>query len=40
MADKFDRCLRFEKHKNYSYVTEETTAWLIRGCLRATPVVW
>jgi DNA repair exonuclease SbcCD ATPase subunit len=26
MADKFDRCLRFEKHKNYSYVTEETTA--------------
>jgi DNA repair exonuclease SbcCD ATPase subunit len=24
MADKFDRCLRFEKHKNYSYVTEET----------------
>ena len=26
MADKFDRCLRFEKHKNFSYVTEETTA--------------
>jgi DNA repair exonuclease SbcCD ATPase subunit len=25
MADKFDRCLRFEKHKNYSYVTEEST---------------
>jgi DNA repair exonuclease SbcCD ATPase subunit len=24
MADKFDRCLRFEKHKNFSYVTEET----------------
>jgi DNA repair exonuclease SbcCD ATPase subunit len=24
MADKFDRCLRFEKHKNYSYVTEDT----------------
>ena len=23
MADKFDRCLRFEKHKNFSYVTEE-----------------
>jgi DNA repair exonuclease SbcCD ATPase subunit len=26
MADKFDRCLRFEKHKNFSYVTEETTS--------------
>ena len=25
IADKFDRCLRFEKHKNYSYVTEETS---------------
>ena len=25
IADKFDRCLRFEKHKNYSYVTEEVT---------------
>jgi DNA repair exonuclease SbcCD ATPase subunit len=24
MADKFDRCLRFEKHKNYSYVTDES----------------
>ena len=26
MADKFDRCLRFEKHKNFSYVTEESNA--------------
>jgi DNA repair exonuclease SbcCD ATPase subunit len=25
MADKFDRCLRFEKHKNFSYVTEEAS---------------
>ena len=25
IADKFDRCLRFEKHKNYSYVTEEVS---------------
>ena len=25
MADKFDRCLRFEKHKNFSYVTEEVS---------------
>ena len=25
IADKFDRCLRFEKHKNYSYVSEEVT---------------
>ena len=25
MADKFDRCLRFEKHKNFSYVTDETS---------------
>lgn len=25
MADRFDRCLRFEKHKNYSYVTEESS---------------
>jgi DNA repair exonuclease SbcCD ATPase subunit len=25
MADKFDRCLRFEKHKNFSYVTEESS---------------
>jgi DNA repair exonuclease SbcCD ATPase subunit len=24
MVDKFDRCLRFEKHKNFSYVTEES----------------
>jgi len=23
MADKFERCLRFEKHKNFSYVTDE-----------------
>jgi len=25
IADKFDRCLRFEKHKNYSYVSEEVS---------------
>ena len=25
IADKFDRCLRFEKHKNFSYVTEESS---------------
>ena len=25
MVDKFDRCLRFEKHKNFSYVTEESS---------------
>lgn len=25
MTDKFDRCLRFDKHKNFSYVTEETS---------------
>lgn len=25
MADKFSRCLRFDKHKNFSYVTEETS---------------
>jgi len=25
MADKFERCLRFEKHKNFSYVTEESS---------------
>ena len=25
LSDKFDRCLRFEKHKNYSYVTEESS---------------
>ena len=25
IADKFDRCLRFEKHKNFSYVTEDAT---------------
>jgi len=25
MADKFNRCLRFDKHKNFSYVTEETS---------------
>jgi DNA repair exonuclease SbcCD ATPase subunit len=25
IADKFDRCLRFEKHKNFSYVTDETS---------------
>jgi len=24
MADKFESCLRFEKHKNFSYVTEES----------------
>jgi len=24
IADKFDRCLRFEKHKNFSYVVEDT----------------
>jgi DNA repair exonuclease SbcCD ATPase subunit len=24
IADKFDRCLRFEKHKNFSYVVEES----------------
>lgn len=24
IIDKFDRCLRFEKHKNFSYVTEES----------------
>jgi DNA repair exonuclease SbcCD ATPase subunit len=23
IADKFDRCLRFEKHKNFSYVSDE-----------------
>lgn len=25
MVDKFDRCLRFEKHKNFSYVSEEAS---------------
>jgi DNA repair exonuclease SbcCD ATPase subunit len=25
MVDKFESCLRFEKHKNFSYVTEDTT---------------
>jgi len=25
IADKFDRCLRFEKHKNFSYVAEESS---------------
>ena len=25
MTDKFNRCLRFDKHKNFSYVTEETS---------------
>ena len=25
MADKFERCLRFEKHKNFSYVTDESS---------------
>jgi DNA repair exonuclease SbcCD ATPase subunit len=25
ISDKFDRCLRFEKHKNFSYVTEESS---------------
>jgi DNA repair exonuclease SbcCD ATPase subunit len=25
ISDKFDRCLRFEKHKNFSYVTDETS---------------
>lgn len=25
MTDKFSRCLRFDKHKNFSYVTEETS---------------
>ena len=24
MTDKFESCLRFEKHKNFSYVTEES----------------
>lgn len=25
MVDKFDRCLRFEKHKNFSYVVDEVS---------------
>ena len=25
MVDKFDRCLRFEKHKNFSYVVDEAS---------------
>jgi len=25
MVDKFDRCLRFEKHKNFSYATDESS---------------
>ena len=29
MVDKFDRCLRFEKHKNFSYVTEESNDLII-----------